>query len=311
MRNICIVSLMLFFSTTPAVAQVSVNIGINMSSYPELVRVPGYPVYYAPRQNSNFFFYDGMYWVYQRDNWYASTWFNGPWEFVAPEMVPLFVLRVPVRYYRNPPAYFYGWRREAPPHWGDHWGNDWAQQRRGWDQWNRRSAPAPAPLPVYQRKYSGDHYPQAEQQRDIYQRNYRYQPRDAVVRQNDQAPAVQRAPAPPRPEREAPAERKQRPQQDGQRAAPQPRPPSAPVAPRPPPQQREEARSAAPVPAQRQQAPAARERQPRPGTVPHEPPAARPDPQAAPQEQGRGRGQGQGQERDRDPGEGRGQGRNK
>jgi len=311
MRNIFIVSLMLFFSATPAGAQVSVNIGINMTSYPELVRVPGHPVYYAPRQNSNFFFYDGMFWVYQRDNWYASSWFNGPWEFVAPEMVPLFVLRVPVRYYRNPPAYFYGWRREAPPHWGDHWGNDWAQQRRGWDQWNRRSAPAPAPLPVYQRKYSGDHYPMAEQQRDLHQRNYRYQPRDAMVRHNDQAPAVQRAPAPPRQGREAPPERNQRPQQDGQRAAPQPRPPSAPVAPRPPPQQREAAPRAVPVPEQQQRAPATRERQPRPGTVPHEPPAARPDPQAAPQEQGRGRGQGPGQERDRDPGEGRGQGRNK
>jgi hypothetical protein len=26
--------------------------------------VPGLPVYYAPSVNSNFFFYDGMYWVY-------------------------------------------------------------------------------------------------------------------------------------------------------------------------------------------------------------------------------------------------------
>ena len=44
--------------------------------------------------------------------------------------LPLYVLRVPVRYYRSPPAYFRGWRAEAPPRWGDHWGNDW-QQRRG------------------------------------------------------------------------------------------------------------------------------------------------------------------------------------
>ena len=47
--------------------------------------MPGYPVYYAPRINSNYFFYDGMYWVYQRDNWYASSWYNGPWGLVAPE----------------------------------------------------------------------------------------------------------------------------------------------------------------------------------------------------------------------------------
>ena len=77
---------MLLFSLTPATAQVSVgigfpsvSIGINLPAYPQLVRVPGYPVYYAPSLNSNFFFYDGMYWVYQGDNWYASSWYNGPW----------------------------------------------------------------------------------------------------------------------------------------------------------------------------------------------------------------------------------------
>jgi hypothetical protein len=57
-------------SVTSAVAQVSigiglpgVSIGINLPVYPQLVPVPGYPVYYAPQLNSNFFFYDGLYWV--------------------------------------------------------------------------------------------------------------------------------------------------------------------------------------------------------------------------------------------------------
>ncbi|WP_153111042.1 hypothetical protein [Propionivibrio limicola] len=237
MRYLLIVLWMVFLSASSAIAQVSVSIGINLPLYPELVRVPGYPVYYAPRVNSNFFFYDGMYWVYERDNWYASSWYNGPWAFVAPEVVPLFVLRIPVRYYRNPPAYFYGWRRDAPPRWDDHWGNDWAQHRGGWDQWNRRSVPDPAPLPVYQKKYSGERYPQFEQQREIHNRNYRYQPRDAMVRQHEQAPAVQRAPESPRQDRQvAPPERSQRLQdrpQDSQREiSPAPRQPSAPVAPR-------------------------------------------------------------------------------
>jgi len=313
MRHIFFVLWMLFFSATPSVAQVSVNIGINMSSYPELVRVPGYPVYYAPRQNSNFFFYDGMYWVYQSDNWYASSWYNGPWGFVAPEMVPLFILRVPVRYYRDPPAYFYGWRREAPPRWGDHWGNDWEQHRRGWDHWNRRSAPAPAPLPVYQRKYSGDRYPQAEQQREMHQQNYRYQPRDVMVRQHDQAPAVQRAPAPSRQNRETPPDRNQRSQQDSQRAMPSPHPPSAPVAPhsQAPQQRGEAAHRSAPAPEQ-QRNPAVREKQQtRQAPVQHEQSAPRQDQQRAPQERGRGHGQERNQENDRDQGEGHGQGRNK
>ena len=86
---------------------------------------------------------------------------------------------------------------DAPPRWGEHWGNDWSQQRRGWDQWNRKSAPAPAPLPSYQRQYSGDRYPhQVEQQQALRNQNYRYQPRDAVVQQHYQAQPVQSPTAP-------------------------------------------------------------------------------------------------------------------
>jgi hypothetical protein len=178
---------------SPATAQVSigiglpnVSIGINLPVYPQLVRVPNYPVYYAPQLPQNYFFYDGMYWVYQDDNWYASSWYNGPWGQVGPEQVPVYVLRIPVRYYRKPPPYFRGWQQDAPPRWGDHWGRDWQQRRSGWDQWDRRSAPRPAPLPVYQRKYRHDGYPGPERQTDIRGQNYRYQPREPVVRQHYQ-----------------------------------------------------------------------------------------------------------------------------
>ena len=203
MRLGMIVLWMLLFAAAPATAQVSVgigfpgvSIGINLPSYPQLVRVPGYPVYYAPSLHSNFFFYDGMYWVYQGDNWYASSWYNGPWGLVEPYAVPAYVLRVPVRYYRQPPVYFGGWRSDAPPRWGEHWGHDWEQHRSGWDRWNRNSVPAPAPLPSYQRQYAGDRYPRAEQQNALQSRNYRYQPRDAVVQQHNQQQRTQGAPAP-------------------------------------------------------------------------------------------------------------------
>ena len=196
MRNVLILLSMLLCSATPAVAQVSVgigiavpgvSIGINLPAYPNLVRVPGYPVYYAPRLSANFFFYDGLYWVYRGDNWYASSWYNGPWGLVHPEVVPLYILRVPVRYYRQPPPYFSGWRPDAPPRWNEHWGNDWQQGRSGWDQWDRKSVPAPAPLPTYQRRYSGDRYPQQpEQQQALRSQRYKYQPRDEVVRQHYQ-----------------------------------------------------------------------------------------------------------------------------
>jgi len=178
-----------------ASADTQVSIGINLPAYPQLVVVPGYPVYYAPRMQTNYFFYDGMYWVFQGDNWYASSWYNGPWWFVEPYAVPVYVLRVPVRYYRQPPAYFRAWRPDAPPRWSNHWGHDWEQHRSGWDKWDRRAAPAPAPLPAYQRQYSGDRYPrQVEQQRELQEQRYRYQPRDPVVRQHYQERAVQSVP---------------------------------------------------------------------------------------------------------------------
>jgi len=197
-RYLLIVLGVLLSSVTSAAVQVGigiglphVSIGINFPAYPELVVVPGYPVYYAPRLQANLFFYDGLYWVYQDDYWYASSWYNGPWWIVEPEFVPVFILRVPVRYYRRPPAYFIGWRGDAPPRWGDRWGHDWSQHRRGWDRWDRRSAPQPAPPPVYQKQYSGDRYPrQVEQQYEIHQQNYHYQPRDPVVQQQYQEQAA-------------------------------------------------------------------------------------------------------------------------
>jgi len=195
MSRYLITGLMLVCSVAPATAHVSVNIGINLPVYPQLVQVPAYPVYYAPQLSANYFFYDGMYWVYQGDRWYASSWYNGPWALVAPAVVPVYILRVPVRYYRRPPAYFHEWPSNRPPRWNQHWGNEWAQSRRGWDRWNHNRVPRPAPLPVYQRHYFGDRYPRVEQQQALQSRNYRYQPRDPVVRQHYQAQRVRSTPA--------------------------------------------------------------------------------------------------------------------
>jgi len=196
---------MLLGLSTSAVAQVSVgigiglpglSIGINLPVFPDLVRVPGYPVYYAPQVDANYFFYDGMYWVYVGDNWYASSWYNGPWSLTSPDSVPLFILRIPVRYYRLPPPYFRSWHSDAPPRWGEYWGRDWDQRRSGWDRWDRRAVPAPAPLPTYQRRYYGDRYPHAEQQPSLQGQHYRYRSRDPAVRQPSREPDGSRGPAP-------------------------------------------------------------------------------------------------------------------
>ncbi len=188
---------------SPLAAQVSIgiglpgiNLGINLGAYPDLSPIPGYPVYYAPQTDANLFFYDGLYWLYSQDGWYSSAWYNGPWDALDVEAVPLFLLRVPVRYYRQAPTYFRAWRDDAPPRWGERWGHDWEQHHRDWDHWDRDTAPRAAPLPLYQRDYGGDRYPRGEQQRDLRSRHYDYQPREEIVRQVYQRPA----PTPRRPE---------------------------------------------------------------------------------------------------------------
>jgi hypothetical protein len=221
MRYAFIALTLFFLSLPPAFAQIS--IGITFDTYPSFQRVPGYPVYYAPQARTNYFFYDGMYWVYENDNWYSSSWYNGPWWAVDPFEVPLYVLRVPVRYYRHAPTYFRGWASDRPPRWGDHWGQSWEQRRSGWDRWNRSSAPAPAPLPAYQRQYSGSRYPQIEQQAVIQTRNYRYAPRETVARQHfEQRRTMARsAPAPRQPvQQRQPQQQAQHPMQREQKPLP-------------------------------------------------------------------------------------------
>jgi hypothetical protein len=311
MRYVVLVLWLLSWSGTSATGQVSVgiglpgvSIGINLPVFPELVPVPGYPVYYAPTVNANYFFYDGMYWAYQEDNWYASTWYNGPWGLVAPEFVPLYVLRVPVRYYRQPPAYFRGWQSNAPPRWGEHWGHDWEQQRSGWDRWRRSSEPARAPLPVYQRQYSGDRYPSVEQQQALHSQHYRYQPRDPVVQQHYREHVAQGAPAPSqRGQQGAPKGRSPK-QQDIQHSNP---PPSvqhhAPPVPRSqPPQRGADVQRSAPMNAppherdpasqdhaQRKQPPP----HPKQGAVQHEQQPPKSSQRSSPQGKGASQGQGQ------------------
>ena len=198
LRTLFLVLPLLLAQTPAAQAQVSVgigievpgvSIGINLPTFPDLQRVPGYPVYYAADAVGNYFYYDGLYWVFQGDDWYASSWYNGPWRRVMPLYVPAYVLRVPVHYYRQPPPYFRPWRADAPPRWDQHWGHEWQQRRPGWNQWDRHAAPAPAPLPTYQRRYPQSRYPQEQdRQQKIRAENFDYKPREPVSRQAYQWP---------------------------------------------------------------------------------------------------------------------------
>jgi hypothetical protein len=241
MRYWFMLPIALLGSTVTAPAQVSigiqlpgVSIGINQPVYPDLVPVPGCPVYYAPASPVDYFFYDGLYWVFQGGQWYESTWYNGPWEAVDPYYVPLFILRIPFRYYRHWPDGDRGWRRDDPPHWGERWGHDWEHRRSGWDRWDRGAVPPRAQLPTYQRAYTGRRYPRdVSQQQGLRQQNYHYQPREPIMRgpgpsQRLQAPPAPQRNDPRRPQPEPPRIEQRRPQPEPPRIEqrrPQPEPP--------------------------------------------------------------------------------------
>ena len=199
------------------IALPGVRIGINIPAYPQLIPVPGYPVYYAPYLDTNLFFYDGMYWVYTGDQWYSSSWYDGPWYLVEPAMVPDFILRVPIEYYRRPPPYFLRWNRREAPRWGQHWGSGWERRRPNWDRWDHHVIPPRAPLPQYQRAYPRGRYPDAARQRALENRYYRFQPQDRRDRQRQGTPWR----AGPRPNQPPIGQPPQNRAQPGNRFAPQ------------------------------------------------------------------------------------------
>ncbi len=109
----------------------SVSIGVNigspppppppaivMAAPPQLVVVPGTPVYYAPSLSVNFFAYGGRYYTHHNSAWFMATTYSDPWTFIAVERVPQPVLAVPVAYYKVPPGHMK--KGGGPPPWAGH-----------------------------------------------------------------------------------------------------------------------------------------------------------------------------------------------
>jgi len=135
------------------------SIGLTLSAYPRLVPVPGYAVYYQPGGRAYYFFYEGAFWFFRDQRWYRSRWYSGPWQLMWRDEVPLFLLRVPLRYYPRPPDELRGGPPDTAPRWDEHWGQGWQALPLGWQRWNRRTTPPAGPLPAYQRRYAGSNYP--------------------------------------------------------------------------------------------------------------------------------------------------------
>jgi hypothetical protein len=229
MKRFLLAALLSLASIFPAAAQEYYDIDVDLPQYPEMAPVEDSPVYYAPGVDSNYFFYDGLYWDFYNDGWYSSPWYNGPWSFVDPIYVPTYILWVPIRYYRKPSHYWHGWNAHRPPRWGERWGRDWQARHNQVFAGRERPRYGRAPLPDYQRSYNRANYPRVpQQQSQLHTERYGYRPQEHTVQQQYQrrgigappAPQVQQAPqrtesAPANPT--ARAERREESRGDGRR----------------------------------------------------------------------------------------------
>ena len=80
----------------------------------------------------------------------------------------------PVRCYRHPPSYFHGRGANAPPRWCEHWGQGWEAKHGGWERVAHAPVQRDAPVPTYQRQYTGKRYPAPQQQAVLHSQHYWY-----------------------------------------------------------------------------------------------------------------------------------------
>jgi hypothetical protein len=113
-RSLFIIAIGIMFPfgmiTNKALAGVDVSIGINIpvsppphvvfTRPPEMLVLPGSPVFVAPHPEVDVFFYSGYWWSPRGDRWYRSRAYNGPWRVMDHRYVPEYVRGVP-RDYRS------------------------------------------------------------------------------------------------------------------------------------------------------------------------------------------------------------------
>jgi hypothetical protein len=114
---------MLLSGASATASDVKINIGLGvpavpppivLTTPPQLVVVPGTPVYYAPDVSANLFFYKGRYYTVANGVWLMALAYNAPWAVIQIGKVPPPVLAVPVEYYKIPPGHL---KKQGPPPW--------------------------------------------------------------------------------------------------------------------------------------------------------------------------------------------------
>jgi hypothetical protein len=110
---------MLCLGASAMASDVKINIGLGvppmvLTAPPQLVVVPGTPVYYAPDVSANLFFYKGRYYTVANGVWAMAPAYNGSWAVIQIGQVPAPVVAVPVEYYKIPPGHL---KKHGPPPW--------------------------------------------------------------------------------------------------------------------------------------------------------------------------------------------------
>ena len=113
------VAAMPLWGASAMASDVKINIGpsvppIVLTAPPQLVVVPGTPVYYAPDISADIFVYKGHYYAVRHGVWSMAPAYSGPWAVIQIGQVPAPVLAVPVDYYKIPPGHL---KKHAPPPW--------------------------------------------------------------------------------------------------------------------------------------------------------------------------------------------------
>jgi hypothetical protein len=126
--------------------QGAIQLGFYLQGFPTLVPIEATPVYVAPQVPANYFYLNDTFWVFADGVWLASGFYNGPWQVVDADNVPMELLQIPIQYYQQPPSYFSEWSVYEPPYWpqifGELWfsrHSDWRHGRNDWNDHHRDS----------------------------------------------------------------------------------------------------------------------------------------------------------------------------
>jgi hypothetical protein len=154
-------------------------IGPSLAFYsaPDVVLIPGTPVYYIDDYDYDLYSYGNYWYYYWNGGWYRSVDYDGPFYFISYQSVPYPIRYVPVRYRH---------------HWRNYRGAAYSSYQAG-----RYYPSNPGSYTYYRTRYE-DRYPRTSGQYSVQQNRYRERQQPVQYRQETapQRTQYRREPAP-------------------------------------------------------------------------------------------------------------------